>query len=96
MDDEYALVAGADTVVPAANGILVNDTVPCSSAVTITVTKQPTHGTLTAPTPRLAPRRGMAGGGFTYTPNNLAQPDADFYEYTINCNGMVSFNGDTS
>lgn len=94
--DQYTLDVGKATVVPPTNGILVNDMVPCGSAVTIQVTTPPTKGTLTNP-PSLARRkqpqrqqRRMDGGGFTYTPNNLAAPDSDFYEYSITCDGQVS------
>lgn len=93
VDDTYLLTAGADTMVLPANGILLNDTVPCDSAVTIQVTTPPTKGTLvSAPAPwsPKASRRGMAGGGFTYRPNNLQAPEEDSFEYTITCNGMVS------
>lgn len=95
VDDRYILEPSGDTMVAPGDGILKNDTVPCGTAVTIRVVKQPTHGTLSSPPSRKAAlkhkaARRMEGGGFTYSPNDPSAPVDDMYTYEIRCGDQVS------
>lgn len=94
VDDTYPLTPGGDTTVAPADGILMNDNVPCGTAVSIRVVTAPKHGTLTSPPARRGSfrkpaRRGMEGGGFTYKPNDLANIVDDSYQYEIRCGDQV-------
>lgn len=90
VDDTYPLVVNGPTTIPAATGVLLNDSVPCGDAVTIRVVIDPVNGTINSWSARKARLVGATKGGFTYTPDNLAAPSDDSFVYEINCNGLVS------
>ena len=80
--DQYTQAPTGDTVVPAAAGILANDTVPCGSAATVRVVTPPAHGTVTS----------IANdGSYTYSPDDPLFPVDDSFVYELNCNGLVSY-----
>lgn len=71
MDDKFSQPESGPLIVPGP-GLLANDTVPCGSAATIRVTKQPKYGEVTV----------QSTGGFVYD-NHGTTPQPDFFSYEI-------------
>ncbi|MGE0798665.1 MAG: Ig-like domain-containing protein [Lautropia sp.] len=71
-DDAYSATEDTPLVVPAATGVLANDTDPDNDALTATVDTGPAHGTLVL----------NADGSFTYTPD-ADYSGTDTFTYTI-------------
>ena len=71
-DDHYTGARNAPLTVPAASGVLANDTDPSGDALTVTILSGVAHGTLSL----------NADGSFSYTPaHNFAGTDA--FTYTV-------------
>ncbi|MEO5715656.1 MAG: Ig-like domain-containing protein, partial [Luteolibacter sp.] len=77
--DSYSTNEDVALVVPAATGVLANDTDPESVALTAVLNVGPTHGTLAL---------NATNGGFTYTPN-ANYFGSDFFTYHAS-DGVVS------
>lgn len=80
VNDAYPQSPDGVTDIPAFEGILNNDTVPCEGNVKVTaVAPLPKYGTVS-----LDPK----DGSFKYTAGDVQQRDS--FGYKIDCNGQVS------
>jgi hypothetical protein len=78
VNDAYPQDPLGVTEIPAQDGILGNDVVPCGEQATVKVVTNPRHGSVDV----------RDDGSFAYTPGAVQK--ADSFQYVVICNGVVS------